>query len=112
MEVLFKNRKLQKLCCSEKECLRKWGTENGRKIMQRLNEIRAADTLGIYLNLRSGDPHALTGDRKGRFAVRVKQPYRLVFEPANDPLPAKEDGSMDLDRVTEVRIVEIVDYHG
>ncbi len=112
MEVVFKDSALQKLCCSEKKCLKEWGTDNGRKVMQRLNELRAADTLALYIRLPFGRPHALTGDRKGQFAVAVKHPRRLIFEPANDPIPKREDGSIELDRVTKVRIIEVVDYHG
>lgn len=37
--------------------------------------------------------------------------WRLVLEPANDPLPRKEDGGLDLARITAVEIVEVIDYH-
>ncbi len=38
-------------------------------------------------------------------------PGRLGFEPASDPLPRKEDGGLDLTRITAVEIVEVTDYH-
>jgi len=56
--------------------------------------------------------HPLQGDRAGEFAVDVHQPYRLIFEPANDPIPKKEDGSIDLKKITRIRILEVEDYHG
>ena len=45
------------------------------------------------------------------FAVDLKQPYRLLFEPALIPFPKKEDGSTDLDKITAVRILGVEDYH-
>jgi len=38
-------------------------------------------------------------------------PYRLIFEPAHDPLPLDENGSLDWARVTAIRILLIEDYH-
>jgi len=35
-----------------------------------------------------------------------------VFGVANDPVPRREDGGIDLERVTAIRILEVVDYHG
>ena len=37
---------------------------------------------------------------------------RLVFEAANDPVPTRDDGGLDWGSVTEVRILEVGDYHG
>jgi proteic killer suppression protein len=53
----------------------------------------------------------LTQDRKGQLAVDLVHPRRLVFEPANDPVPAKADGGVDWSKVTEIVILEVVDYH-
>jgi len=59
-----------------------------------------------------GRCHALREDRAGQFALDLWGPYRLIFEPDNDPLPKKEDGGIDIAKVTSVRILEIADYHG
>jgi proteic killer suppression protein len=48
----------------------------------------------------------------GQFALDLWGPYRLIFEPANDPVPKSTDRGVDREQVTEVRILEIVDYHG
>lgn len=56
--------------------------------------------------------HPLKGDRKGQFAVDAKHPYRLIFESNHDPIPVKEDGGVDLSKVTSVIILEVEDYHG
>lgn len=71
--------------------------------------------LGAANNLSMLPPaarcHPLEGDRKGQFAVDLKHPYRLVFEPLSDELPLKEDGSLDIGRITGIIILDIVDYH-
>ncbi len=55
--------------------------------------------------------HELLGNRKGELAVDLKHPYRLIFEPANDPIPRKPDGGLDWTQVTAINILEVVDYH-
>jgi hypothetical protein len=39
-------------------------------------------------------------------------PLRIVLVPDHDPVPVTSDGSVDRMRVSRVRILEIVDYHG
>jgi proteic killer suppression protein len=42
----------------------------------------------------------------------VDHPYRLLFVPDHDPVPAKDDGGLDWTHVTAVRIIGIEDTHG
>jgi proteic killer suppression protein len=55
--------------------------------------------------------HELAGNRQGQLAVDVKHPQRIVFEPADDPVPRALDGGLDWKRVKRIKIVEVVDYH-
>lgn len=59
-----------------------------------------------------GNCHALTGDRKGHFAMNLDGGLRLVFEPDHDPLPSLPDGGLDRKDVTRIRVLEVVNYHG
>jgi proteic killer suppression protein len=43
--------------------------------------------------------------------VDLDHPYRLLFIPANDPLPEREDGGLDWSQVAEVEIIGVVDTH-
>jgi proteic killer suppression protein len=112
VEISFRSTKLQKLCCTKKECKRKWGPENGALIGRRLADLNAAEDLEDLLKLPQTGFHALKGNRERQFAINLKYPFRLILEPANDPVPRKEDGGIDLSRVTKIRIIEVVDYHG
>jgi len=55
--------------------------------------------------------HELKVDRKGKFTVDLKQPYRLIFKPNHRPLPRKDDGGIDIKRVTFITILGVEDYH-
>jgi proteic killer suppression protein len=58
-----------------------------------------------------GRCHALTGDRDGQLSIDLDGPYRLIFEPADNPPPANEDGGLHWERVTAVRILAVEDTH-
>ena len=72
--------------------------------------MRAAQVLDD-LRALPGRYHELGQNRKGQLAVNLDQPYRLVFEPADEPVPRTPDGGLDWSAVTAVRILEVVDYH-
>ena len=111
MEILFKARKLKKRMNSEAELVREYGKENARMIMRRMLVLRAAECLADVPRRPLDRCHALSGKRKGQYAVDVKHPQRIIMEPADDPIPLLEDGSIDLARVTSIRVVEVKDYH-
>jgi proteic killer suppression protein len=54
----------------------------------------------------------LDENRAARHAFGLWKGYRLIFEPANDPLPMTGDGLLDRGRVTEIRILEIEESLG
>lgn len=58
-----------------------------------------------------GRLHPLSGSRVGQYAVSVLEPFRLILEPADDPIPRTDDGAVDTDAVRSVRILEVTNYH-
>jgi proteic killer suppression protein len=58
-----------------------------------------------------GRCHELTGNRAGTLSLDLVHPYRLIFEPADEPVPRKPDGGLDWKRVTRIRILEVADTH-
>lgn len=111
MQVFFRSKKLQKQCNSAKEMQKAFGAARTRKLQQRLMELGAADNLSQIARVPPPRCHELTGDRKGQITVDLDHPYRLIFLVANDPLPAREDGGLDWNLVTEIEILEIADPH-
>ena len=111
MKVFFHSKKLQKACSTEKEMLIQMGAQQARKLKMRLMELQAADNLQQLAKLPPPRCHELSGDRKGQFSVDLDHTYRLIFIPADDALPIKDDGGIDWGRVTAVEILEIADTH-
>lgn len=108
MLIAFASRDLEELCLSERRAVRELGKACARKLFARLADLKAASHVG---ELVAGYPHPLKGDRAGQFSIRLDGGKRLVFSPANEPVPLTDDGSVDWRRVTSVRIVFIGDYH-
>ncbi len=58
-----------------------------------------------------GRCHELVQDRAGQLSLDLDHPYRLIFAPANEPLPTKPDGGIDWTQVTAVNILGVEDTH-
>ncbi len=91
---------------------RRLGPRVAEALMTRLDDLAAASTLAQMSMIPGARPHPLSGDRTGQFAVNLPEGKRLVFVPDHDPVPTKEDGGVDLQAVTAIEIIEVVDYHG
>lgn len=77
----------------------------------RLASLHAAPTLSDMRGV-PGNCHPLRADRAGEFAVDLRGPYRLIIEPDHNPVPRLDDGGIDTNKVTNIRIKEVEDYHG
>ncbi len=110
MTLYFKTKKLQRQCSEEKLMRKTFGKELCMKLKQRLMELQAADTLKDISHLPPPRCHELV-NQGGVFSVDLVYPFRLLFVPAQDPLPIKPDGSIDQELVTEIEIRAILDTH-
>lgn len=79
--------------------------------MQRLSELSAAITLSDISYLPPPRLHELSGNRKGQFSVDLYHPYRLLFIPANESIPMRDDGGMNKEKIDQIEISEIEDTH-
>jgi plasmid maintenance system killer protein len=110
MKITFQSKKLALELTHSRALLKRYG-ERAKKINQRMNELSAAESLAVIQKMPAIKCHELIGERKGQLAVRISGNYRLIFEPSNDPLLRKPDGGLMWDSITEIRIIEIEDYH-
>lgn len=111
MDIAFRTRKLEKTFNSAGELQKAYGDRMAKAIMNRLAVLRAARTLALVPTTPPDRRHQLRGDRDEQFAVDLVHPHRLVFEPNHDPLPRKDDGGIDVEQVTAITIIEVIDYH-
>ena len=112
MDIDFKAKKLEKICNTYALAKKEYGEDVARKLMQRLNELRAAECLGQISHLPPPQLHEIGGIRPGCYGIHLKEPFRLVIKPANTPVPKKQDGGIDLQKVNFISVIEVEDYHG
>jgi toxin HigB-1 len=106
--ILFSDDNLQKLCENERLQTKRLGAACAKKLRTRLADLGAATSVR---ELTAGRPHPLHGSRKGQFALDLYSGVRLCFEAADEPIPARSDGSIAWELVTRVRVVFVGDYH-
>ena len=98
MTVEYKSRSIEKVCTQASVATRQYGVRMAELIQQRIDEIKAADSVEQMIQFKIGRCHALTQNRKGHYAVDLVHPQRLVFE---------QNGK----DIQIANIIEIVDYH-
>ena len=86
LDITYKNKSIKKVCTDAKTAERTYGQEMAEKIHQRIDEIRAADTVEMMVQFRIGRCHPHKQNRKGQYAMDLVHPYRLVFEKNGDEI--------------------------
>ncbi|MBW1767679.1 MAG: killer suppression protein [Deltaproteobacteria bacterium] len=110
MDILFKNNRLKKACTQAKQILKQWPSKRSKRIRRRLDDLRAAENLDV-MRLLPGRCHELRNIRKLQLSLHLDGPYRLIFEPADNPVPTKVDGGLDWSEVRSIRILGVEDTH-
>jgi plasmid maintenance system killer protein len=82
-----------------------------KKVSMRMDDIRAAPNLAVLKQIPQAGCHALKGDRAGEWAVSISGNHRLIFVLGHDPIPLKQDGSIDEIMITDIVITDTEDYH-
>ena len=111
MEVSFANDRIERLLRNESVLVRTYGTRRAQSILARLDALRRFATLSLVPTTPPFRRHQLIGDRDEQYAVNVDRQIRLVFAPNHDSVPRRADGGVDIDQITEIVIIELIDYH-
>jgi proteic killer suppression protein len=110
IDVEWSNRKLHRATRKDRDGQRLLG-ERWAPFKRRLRTLEVADCLEDVLPAPGGF-HPLTADKTGEWAAALSRNWRLVFEPADEPVPTLNDGGLDARNVRRVRILRVEDYHG
>ena len=112
MDIVFKNKRLAKDFNAKARLEKIHGVKRAKKIKLRMAEFRAALSLMDFWPPKSGPSrcHELKG-RKYELSVDLDHPYRLIFTPAHNPVPLKDDGGLDWSKITAIKILRIEDTH-
>lgn len=110
MEITFSSSQLERECCDLKARQKRHGSERAKRLGRRLDDLRAADNLAV-MRLLPGRCHELSANLKGLLAIDLDGPYRLIFEPAHEPVPLDDSGALIWQAITAICILRIEDYH-
>lgn len=110
MEINYKNKKIGKTLSSPKEIITHYGTK-AKNIKQRIDELKAAETLFDISFLPQARCHELKGTLKSCLAVEVSANYRIIFKPNHSPIPQRASGGFDWRAVTKITVISVEDYH-
>jgi proteic killer suppression protein len=103
MEISFKDKKLKKHCEDITSLKKSYGAQ-APTIMQRINEIKAAESLLDISKLPHLRLHPLQGTYKNCYAIDIKHPYRIIISPQNGT-------TQDYKTIGQIMIIDIIDYH-
>ena len=108
------DRKLKAALEDDALCQRRFGKPMTRYIRIRVGALDAAQTLYDFWPPKSKPErvHELTGGRAGTFSMDVKQPYRLLFRPLNEPADPPENEQERWNLIKAIEILRIEDTHG
>lgn len=114
LNIEFANKKLARQFNSEKEMLKTFGKIRAKRIAVVMAALRAAPNLGIFAPPYSPPHrcHELMRNHKGKLSLDLDGPYRLIIQPLNDPLPIRDEGGLDWQLVTAVKVLSVKDTHG
>lgn len=76
-----------------------------------MDELRAANNLAEISHLPPPRMHQLKVERQGQISLDLDHPYRLLITVATNPIPKKDNGSINLSKVTAVMVFGIEDTH-
>ena len=107
--ITFANNKLRKWANDYKKSRKEQGEKRAKLYQKRLNDLQSAASLADVKNLPGGY-HELVADRKGQWACDLDQPYRLIFEPIEDPIDSNK--KFIWSEIKGVKILLITNYHG
>ncbi|MCB9221550.1 MAG: type II toxin-antitoxin system RelE/ParE family toxin [Candidatus Kapaibacterium sp.] len=110
MIISFKTKKLEKSLTTDKGLARTYG-ELSKKIKQRLNQLQSAECLEDISKLPVLRLHQYIGKDNGTWSIDIHKNWRILFTINQDPIPTKEDGGVDLSRVTIISVESVEDPH-
>lgn len=108
MYITYINGQIRRLCEDVAYARKKLGPRCSRLLLIRMTDMSAANNLAILRTVPGAHCHNLSGDRHGQYSLYLEHPKRLIIRPTDG---IDELGVINESLVTEVLVVEIIDYH-
>lgn len=110
MNLSYKNKKLEKSLTVDKEIIKSYGTI-AKKVKQRMMFLKNAENMATIATIPAMRLHPYKGDRIGEWSIDIIRNWRIIFELGQNPKPEKEDGGVNLDKITAIKILSVEDPH-
>lgn len=107
MKIVIANSQLRSSFRNQKSLERKFGQEMAKKILLRLNSLKAAESLAVFWPPYTGPErcHELKGNLEGFYSIDLKHPYRLLITPSEQI--SKTEVPNEVDRWKLIKEIEI-----
>lgn len=79
MEIVFRTRKLEREYQEYARAVKSYGPEVARRYILRINIIKQARDIEELMSLPALRCHALRGNYRGQYAIKLTGFYRLIF---------------------------------
>lgn len=109
MRIRFEKSKLQKLIEDKQSLAKKHGVDFSKKLLKRLNELKAFKDVGELMQSGLDSPHFLSGELKNCIAWDIDANKRLILGIGILPHQTLDADYIYLD---EIIFKGVVDYHG
>ena len=90
MEVRFGNQQLRRCFERSATATRRWGPDVGRRYIQRIQALYAAERFADLFTIRAFRLHPLGGDREGQYALTLVGRWRIIVRPERDLIVVEE----------------------
>lgn len=111
MKIETKNKELDLVLKQNSKAGKEFGERRLRLLITRIKALEKAESLEEVRYL-PGHFHELKENRKGQWACDLDQPYRLIFEPKEKPIPTDPNGKYIWLEIKAVELIEVTNYHG
>ncbi|MFA8301183.1 MAG: hypothetical protein ACEPOV_13530 [Hyphomicrobiales bacterium] len=106
MEVLYKSKTLQNFLEDTQRLSDLYGI-NAYKIVQRISELRSSDNLNSFKCLPTPKCKVINRSDEMKFTAMVSENIKLIFDSKKKKLTKTENGDIDWDNITSIRILGI-----
>ncbi len=108
MELAFTTKQLRQLCESSAKAKKELGDEMAEKLKHRISDLRAAVCTN---DLLVGDPRELNYSGEKAFTIDLGDDLSIFFCANHNKNPTFENGKIDWDNVSRIRILNIGSHH-
>ena len=99
IEILYKNKKIERLCTDNKYATKELGKDISRTLMRRIEEIKAFKR---FIDIPSGKPwkREKINKNENRWSLRVNDQYRIELTIDEDNIDINEIEMVKIERVS------------